>query len=117
METEVIVLAHSCHEFFPVFYMAKDLIGAVGMPIGDTTMNVSIHQYNAGALVFLDTLPLQLTPCRNYYASKTIYFCEETHKKEIISVKINKAEQFGDIFTKGLGRVLFGYLQKNLTLW
>ena len=43
MEVEVIVLVHSCCELFPVVDMAKDLIGAVGMPIGDTTMNVSIH--------------------------------------------------------------------------
>ena len=74
MEAEVIVLAHSCCELFPVVDMAKYLSGVVGMPIGDTTMNVSIHQYNAGALVFLDTLPLQLTPCRNYYAYETIQF-------------------------------------------
>ena len=58
MEAEVIVLAHSCHNFFPVVDMAKDLSGSVGMPIGDTTMNFSIHYFNAGTLVFLDTLPL-----------------------------------------------------------
>ena len=43
MEAEVIVLAHSCRELFPVVDVSKDLSGAVGMPIGDTTMNVSIH--------------------------------------------------------------------------
>ena len=60
MEAEVIVLAHSCRELFPVVDMAKDLSGAVGLLIGYTTMNVFITYYNAGALVLLDTLPLQL---------------------------------------------------------
>ena len=74
MEAEVVVLAHSCRELFPVVDVAIDLSAYVGMLIGDTTMNVSIHQYNAGALVLFDTLPLQLTPCRNYFAYKTIQF-------------------------------------------
>ena len=43
MKAEVIVLAHSCCELYPVVDMAQDLSGGVGMPIGDTTMNVSIH--------------------------------------------------------------------------
>ena len=43
MEAEVIVLAHSCRELFLVVDMDKYLSGAVGIPIVDTTMNVSIH--------------------------------------------------------------------------
>ena len=38
MEAEVIVLAHSCREFSPVVDMAKDLSGAVVLPIGYTTI-------------------------------------------------------------------------------
>ena len=38
MEAEVIVLAHSCREFFPVVDMAKGLSGAVVLPIGYTTI-------------------------------------------------------------------------------
>ena len=43
MEAEVIVLAHSCHELFAVVDIAKYISGDVGLPIGYTTMNVSIH--------------------------------------------------------------------------
>ena len=74
MEAEAIAMAHSRREFFPIVDMAKNLSGAVGLLIGDITMNVSIHEDNAGALVFADNLPPQLTPCSNYYASKTIWF-------------------------------------------
>ena len=48
MEAEVIVLAHSCREFFPVVDMAKDLSGAVVLPIGDTTIpfiNIILERY------------------------------------------------------------------------
>ena len=39
MEAEVIVLDHSCREFFPVVDMAKDLSGSVRMPIGYTNIS------------------------------------------------------------------------------
>ena len=43
MEAEVIVLAHSFREFFPVVDMAKDLSWAVRLTIWGTIMNVSIR--------------------------------------------------------------------------
>ena len=33
----------------------------VGLPVSEATMNVSIHDDNAGALVLLETLPPQFT--------------------------------------------------------
>ena len=57
LEAEVIALDHSFYEFFPIFDMAKDLSGSVGHPIGDTTMNVSIHEDNSDMLVLADLLP------------------------------------------------------------
>ena len=38
MENEIIVLAHSCHELFPVVDMAKYLSGDVVLLIRDTTI-------------------------------------------------------------------------------
>ena len=32
------------------------------MPIGDTTIHVSVHEYNAGYFVLDRTLPPQFTP-------------------------------------------------------
>jgi hypothetical protein len=76
-------------------------------------MNVSIHKDNSGALVLAKTLPPQFTPQIKYYAIKTIWFHEEIFKRDVQLHKINTVEQLGDIFTKGLTRFVFEYLQKK----
>ena len=94
--------------------MAKYISRLVGLTIVYTTKNFSIHEDNAGALFLADKLPPQFTPCSKYYASNNIWFQEETDKRKIRLVKINTLEQLGGIFTKGLGRVPFDYMWKNL---
>eukprot|EP00804_Cyclotella_cryptica_P006606 CCRYP_008570-RB/>CCRYP_008570-RB protein AED:0.24 eAED:0.23 QI:0/-1/0/1/-1/0/1/0/67 len=46
----------------------------VGLPVSRATMNVLIHEDNAGALVLTKTLPPQFTPKSKHYAIKTIWF-------------------------------------------
>ncbi len=82
-----------------------------------TTMNVSIHKDNAGALLLVETIPPQFTPCRKWYALKTVWFCEEIHKCRIKLFKIETLEQLGDIFTKGLSRPMFEYLYAKIIGW
>jgi hypothetical protein len=90
---------------------------ATNLPIGSTTMNVSINGVNLGALVLSKTLPPQFTPQSKYYAIKTIWFCEEIFKRDIQLNKIDTVKQLGDIFPKGLTRVVFEYLQKKIMGW
>ena len=59
----------------------------------------------------------QFTPQSKHYANKTKWFCEEIVKRGIKLCKINTVDQLGDIFTKGLIRVTFGYLRKKLMGW
>ncbi len=80
-------------------------------------MQLSVHEDNSGVLVLAKTLPPQFTLQSKYYASKTIWFREEIHKRCIKLLKINSVEQLGDIFTKGLGQVTFEYLRKKLIGW
>ena len=117
MESEIHALDHSCRELFPIIDITKSLGKTVGLLIGETTMNVSIHENNVGALILVKTFPPQFTPRRKYYASKTIWFREEINKREIKLLKIETVEQLGDIFTKGLLRGSFDYLQKKITGW
>ena len=117
MESDINDLAHSCRELSPLIDITKSLGQAVGLPIGDTTMNVSIHEDNTGALIFSNTLPPQFTPRSKYYASKTIWFREEINKRDIKIIKIETVEKLGDIFTKGLLRVSFEYTRKNIMGW
>ena len=90
---------------------------AVGLPIGTTTMNVSIHEDNAGSLILAKNLPPQFTLRTKYYASKTIWFCEEIFKHKIKLLKIATVEQHVDIFTKGFPRETFEYLRKRIMGW
>jgi hypothetical protein len=81
MEAEIIALSACCRELFPIMDMVKSLTESVNLPIRITSMNVSIHEDNLGALLVLaKTLPPQFTPRSKYYAIKTIWFREEIVK-------------------------------------
>ena len=98
--------------------LVKEFGTVVGLPTQDLTlMHASIHEDNAGALVLAETLPPQFTPRSKWYALKTVWFCEEIHKRAIKLLKIETVEQLGDMFTKGLSRPTFEYLRAKLMGW
>ena len=75
MEAEVNALSLCCRELFPLMDMVGEVGKAVGMATKDmTSMHVSVHKDNAGALVLTKTLPPQCTHRSNYYAVKTVWF-------------------------------------------
>ena len=117
MEAEIVAMAHSCKELFPVIDLTISLAQALGLAVGETTINVSVHEDNSGALILAETLPPQFTPRSKHYAAKTIWFREEIVKRGIKLVKIDTLEQLGDIFTKGLPKTTFEYLRKKLMGW
>jgi len=51
MEAKIIALSACCRELFPIMDMVSSVTKSVKLPIGRTTMNVSIHEDNSGALV------------------------------------------------------------------
>ena len=57
MEEEINALAHICRELFSIIDITISLGQAIGLPIGDTTINVSIHEDKSGALILAQTLP------------------------------------------------------------
>ena len=69
-------------------------------------------------LVLAKTLLPQFTPqSKYYYTIKTIWFREEIFKKEVQLHKIDTVKQLGDIFTIGLKRFVYEYLQKKIMGW
>ncbi len=108
MEAKIVALAHSCKELFPIMDAVKEMGPAVGLPVGETTIKVSI---------LAQTLPPQFTPRSKHYHTKTIWFREEIVQRGIKLLKIVTVEQLGDIFTKGLARPVFEYLRKRLMGW
>jgi hypothetical protein len=117
MEAEIIALSACCRDLFPIIDMVESVTRQVNLPIGETTMKLSVHEDNSGALVLAKTLPPQFTPRSKYYAIKTIWFREEIHKRCVQLLKIDTVEQLGDIFTKGLVQVTFEYLWKKIIGW
>ena len=118
MEAEIIALAHCCRELFPIMDQVAELGTVVGLKTDElTTMNVSIHEDNAGALVLAKTIPPQFTPRSKYYAIKTVWFREEIQKRGVKLLKVATIEQLGDIFTKGLPRATLEYLHLKMMGW
>ena len=117
MEAKIVAMAHCARELIPIIQMVEFLGPAVGLTVDATTMHVSIHEDNAGALILADTLPPQYTPHSKHYHLKTIWFRELIKKLLIKLLKIDTVEQLGDIFTKALPRVQFEYLRKKLMGW
>ena len=118
MEAEIIALAHCCRALFPIMDQVAEFGEIVGLKTADlTTMKVSIHEDNAGALVLAQTIPPQFTPRSKYYAIKTVWFREEIQKRGVKLLKISTIEQLGDIFTKGLPRATLGYLCLKMMGW
>ncbi|KAL7524725.1 hypothetical protein ACHAXR_000690 [Thalassiosira sp. AJA248-18] len=76
MEAEIVALAHGCCELFPIMDMVASVGPAVGLELGDTSMNVSICEDNTGALILAETLPPQYKPQSKHYAIKTVWFRE-----------------------------------------
>ena len=117
MEAEIIALAQSCKDLFPIMDIVESMAPVVGLPNPKTSMHVSIHEDNAGALMLAETLPPKFTPRSKHYALKTIWFREEIVKRGIKLFKISTMEQLGGIFTKSLSKVTFEYLRKKIMGW
>ena len=99
-----------------------DLVKEIGtffdLPIKDKArFHVSIHEDNVEALKLGKLEPHQMNPRSKYYAIKYHWFCEQLEPRGITPVKIATKEKLGGIFTKGLGRIAFEYLQKKLMGW
>ncbi len=61
MEAEIIALAQSCCEQLPIVDGVGIMGKAIGLPVGNTTIQVSICKDNAGALNLAKTLLNQFT--------------------------------------------------------
>ena len=118
MEAEYVALSSACKDLFPIIDLVKEIGPVFGLPVKDKTrFHVRIHEDNVGALLLGKLEPRRMTPRSKHYAIKYHWFREQLEPRGIILTKIESSEQLGDIFTKGLGRVPFEYLRKQLMGW
>jgi hypothetical protein len=83
MEAKTIALSACCRELFPIIDMVCSLAEATNLPIGNATMNVSIHEDDLRVLVLAKTLPSQFTPWIKYNIIKMIWFHVKTFKRDV----------------------------------
>jgi hypothetical protein len=106
MEAEIIALGSCCHDLLPIISLFDEIGIAVGIKkpsdnnSDSSTMHVTVHKDNSGALILATTPPPQFSPCSKHYAIKTIWFCEKIIDKKIKVAPINTHFQLGDIFSK-----------------
>jgi hypothetical protein len=56
-EAKIIALSACCRDLFPIINMVESVTCKANLPIGETTMKLSVHEDNSGALVLAKTLP------------------------------------------------------------
>ena len=117
MEAEISALAHCCKELFPIMDLSQSFADYFKLDPIKATMNVTIHEDNAAALILANTLPPEYTARSKFFHLETVWFREECVRRGVSIVKIETKEQLGDIFTKGLTKHVFEYLRKKLCGW
>ena len=80
----------------------------------ESQMHIEIHEDNVDALTLGKLEPRRMTPRSNHYAVKYHWFREHIGPRNNQLVKISSSNQLGDLLTKGLSRVLFQGLRKQL---
>ena len=80
-------------------------------------MHVRVREENVSALTFGSLEPQRTTLCSKHYVIKYHWCCEQIQTRKIELIKIASADQLGDIFTKGLSRIIIEGLQKKLMGW
>jgi hypothetical protein len=86
-------------------------------PPDTTQMHIKIHEDNIGTLILGQLEIRRMIPRSKHYAVEYHWFQEHLVPCKIQLVKIATKDQLGDIYTKGLDKATFKYLQKMLMGW
>jgi hypothetical protein len=118
MEAEYVALSTSCHDLFPLIDITNELCTALQVEMqNETQMHIKMHEDNIGALTLGKPEPQRMTPRSKHYTIKYHWSCEQIGPQNIELVKISPEDQLGNLFTKGLSRIIFSRLRKKLMGW
>jgi hypothetical protein len=76
-----------------------------------------VHKDNSGALTLAKLEPGRSTPTSKFFNVKYHWFRKQLKPNNIEMRKVSSDEQLGDIFTKGLRKVLFRMMRFKLCGW
>ncbi len=114
-EAEYVALSTLCRDLFSLIDITNELCTALQVKMHpESQMHIEIHEDNVGALTLGKLEPRRMTPRSKHYAVKYHWFREHIGSRNNQLVKISSSNQLGDLFTKGLSRVLFQGLRKQL---
>ncbi len=118
MEAEYVALSTLCQNLFPLINLTNKLCAALQVKMHtETQMHIKIDKDNVGVLTLGKLEPRRMTPRSKHYAVKYHWFREHISPRNIQLVIISSSDQLGDLFMKGLSRVLFQGLRKQLMGW
>jgi hypothetical protein len=123
VEAEIIAFGSCCRKLLLIIALVDEIGVAVGIKKPNdndsnlSTMHVTIHKDNSGALILATMLSPQFTPHSKQYAITTIWFREKIIEKKIKVAPIKTRLQKGDIFTKMPSQVIFEFLWNLLQEW
>ena len=117
MQAEYHSISIAMRDLLPFLDLLTVITSAVGLPEQDTTMKVTVHEDNEGALALAKLEPGRSTPRSKHYAVKYHWFREHIKDRGIILQKVDTKSQLADIFTKGLGKIAFRALRELLCGW
>ncbi len=67
VKADIVDLAHSCYKLFIIMDGANIMGIAIGLPVGNATIQILIHEDYAGALVQTETLSPQFPSQSKHY--------------------------------------------------
>ncbi|KAG7361168.1 hypothetical protein IV203_036268 [Nitzschia inconspicua] len=121
MEAEYSALSSAMRELLPFRELLLSLAPSIGINTSHlSTFRTTVHEDNAGALSLAKLEPGRITPRSKHYAVKLHWFrskLDPDGPHPIVIVKIATDLQRADIFTKGLSRVKFQAIRKQLCGW
>ncbi len=108
MAAKYVVLSTLRHDLFPLINITKEICLALLLtPPNTAQMHIKIHKDNGSTPILGQPEPKQMTPHSKHHAVKYYCFCKHLVTQKIQLVKITTTDQLGDLFTKGLEKVVF----------
>ena len=123
MEAEYIAMSTVCRELIPLRDLIKEVAAALDVSNEDVaSMHTTIWEDNVGALTLARMELPRMTPRSKHIAVRYHWFRQYVSADDgkdggIVVKKIGTKDQLADIFTKGLGPMLFEGLRKELCGW
>jgi hypothetical protein len=121
MDAEYVALSTACKDLLSLVAVIQELSATVGLDNSfSSNIHCKVHGDNVGTLTLARLEPRHMTPrCSKHYAIKYHWFREMVADPSlcITIVKIDTANQLGDLFTKGLPLASFAHLQGLLMGW